>query len=64
MIYLNKRDIKGRPIIIICPYKIDFSIVKKVDVFNALIRCFLIVREYMLFEGFIDNWKIIIDGDY
>lgn len=64
MIYIEGRDDNGQPIIVINPSRINFKLDKKVEVYIIMCRCFIIVKEYMLNEGYINKWRIIIDGEY
>ncbi|KAL4512010.1 hypothetical protein ABPG72_005012 [Tetrahymena utriculariae] len=64
VIYIEGRDESFKPVIVINPSRIDFQKYKKAEIYTIFSRCFIIVQAYMLNYGKIDQWRIIIDGEY
>ncbi|KAL4475177.1 hypothetical protein ABPG74_001873 [Tetrahymena malaccensis] len=64
VIYIEGRDESQRPVIVINPSRIDFQKYKKAEIYAVFSRCFIIVQAYMLNYGKIDQWRVIVDGEY
>ncbi|EWS74808.1 CRAL/TRIO domain protein (macronuclear) [Tetrahymena thermophila SB210] len=64
VIYIEGRDESFRPVIVINPSRIDFQKYKKAEIYAIFSRCFIIAQAYMLNYGKIDQWRIIVDGEY